>query len=111
MSADNSATHLRSPDIALRVGGLELEGISVDQLRAVVQMWTQMLREDGLPPEKVLPIVKTFVRESVMTSICGTDAETDESLYRRDLLVKRASAWCIEAYFAELRQAHMGDRI
>ena len=102
MSADERGTHLQTPNIALTVGPSGLEGISLDQLRAVVQMWTQMLREGGLPPEKVLAAVKAFVRESATASLLsGTDAELDESFHQRDLLVKQASAWCIEAYFAE----------
>ena len=67
------------------------------QLRAVVREWSLMLRGQGLPPEKVLVVVKTFVRDAVAPSVAryaDTDAE-----HRGDALVTDASQWCIEAYF------------
>ena len=68
------------------------------QLRAVVREWSLMLRGQGLPPEKVLVVVKTFVRDAIAPSV-ARHAAPDASDHHGDALVTDASQWCIEAYF------------
>ena len=68
------------------------------QLRAVVREWSLMLRGQGLPPEKVLVVVKTFVRDAIAPSV-ARHADADASDHHGDALVTDASQWCIEAYF------------
>ena len=68
------------------------------QLRALVREWTMVLRTEGLPPERVLVVVKRFVHEAIAPSVTHY-ADADAPNHRRDLLVADASQWCIEAYF------------
>ena len=68
------------------------------QLRAVVREWSVMLRAQGLPPEQVLVVVKSFVRDAIAPSVARY-ADADASDYHGDALVTDASQWCIEAYF------------
>ena len=75
-----------------------------------------MLKDEGLPPEKVLVVVKRFVHEAIAPSV-PRYADADASDYRRDALVADASQWCIEAYFNQScapqsalpNEAHGGD--
>jgi len=57
-----------------------------------------MLKEEGLPPERVLVVMKRFVHEALAPSMTHY-ADVDAPDWRRDLLVADASQWCIEAYF------------
>lgn len=68
------------------------------QLRALVREWTMVLRAEGLPPERVLVVVKRFVHEAIAPSLARY-TDDDVSDVRRDTLLAEASRWCIEAYF------------
>ena len=70
------------------------------QLHALVREWSAMLKGEGLPPERVLVVVKRFVHEAIAPSMAhyGTAAAPE---YRPDVLVTDASQWCIEAYFGD----------
>lgn len=57
-----------------------------------------MLRGQGLPPEKVLVVVKSFVRDAIAPSVARY-ADVDATDHHGDALVTDASRWCIEAYF------------
>ena len=72
--------------------------ITRSQLRTLVREWSSMLKAEGLPPERVLVVVKRFVDEAIAPSLTHY-AEADAPDYRRDALVSDASRWCIEAYF------------
>ena len=80
--------------------------LTKSQLRALVREWSMMLKEEGLPPERVLVVVKRFVHEAIAPSLTRY-ADADAADHRRDPLVADASQWCIEAYF-DSASAHRG---
>lgn len=59
------------------------------KLRARVHAYTRELRDDGVPPERVLALVKTAV----------TPAFTVPRGERRELM-ELVVHWCVEAYYA-----------
>lgn len=59
-----------------------------------------MLRGQGLPPDRVLVVVTTFVRDAIAPSV-APHADADASDHHGDALVTDASQWCIDAYFDE----------
>ena len=70
------------------------------QLHALVREWSAMLKAEGLPPERVLVVVKRFVHEAIAPSMAHS-GNADAVEYRPDVLVTDASQWCIEAYFGQ----------
>jgi hypothetical protein len=74
------------------------ESISKDELRALVREWTSGLREQGLPPERVLAIVKSRVRDVILPHT-SRYVDTDATDQRQDRLMSDSSQWCIEALF------------
>jgi hypothetical protein len=63
-----------------------------------VREWSVMLKSEGLPPERVLVVVKRFVHEAIAPAVTHY-TQADAPDYRVDALVADASQWCIEAYF------------
>ena len=81
------------------------------QLRALVREWSRMLKGEGLPPERVLVVVKRFVHEAIAPAVAHYTRATASDC-RVDALVADASQWCIEAYFecaSALRGASPND--
>jgi hypothetical protein len=74
------------------------ESISKDELRTLVREWTANLREQGLPPERVLATVKSRVRDIILPHT-SRYAENDAPNDRQDRLLTDSSQWCIEALF------------
>lgn len=74
------------------------ESISRVELRAVVREWTASLKEQGLPPERVLALVKLRVRETILPHV-SRFADIDPDDPRHDRLLSDSSQWCIEALF------------
>ena len=73
--------------------------ISRAELRRLVVVMVDILREMNLPPEKVLVAVKAVVRDGISPHIAqyvGDDGNVEE---RRQALIEDAAQWCIEAYF------------
>ena len=62
-----------------------------EQLRAAVMAYVHRLHADGEPPERVLVLVKSAVRDAVPAEFSVAD---------EDRLVADAVRWSIEAYFA-----------
>jgi hypothetical protein len=61
-----------------------------DQLRAAVTAYVRDLRDDGLPSERVVVLVKSAIREA-------TPPELDPSEARQ--LMADAVRWTVEAYY------------
>lgn len=74
------------------------ESISRQELRAVVREWTVSLKEQGLPPERVLALVKSRVREKILPH-ASRYADTNAGDPRQDRLLSDSSQWCIETLF------------
>lgn len=74
------------------------ESISRAELRSLVREWTTRLKEQGLPPERVLAIVKSRVREVILPRATHY-AESDVAEPRQDRLMSDSSQWCIEAMY------------
>lgn len=79
------------------------ESISRPELRALVHSWTSQLREQGLPPERVLAIVKSRVRDAILPRATHY-VDGDEGDQRQDRLMSDSSQWCIEALFERADQ-------
>lgn len=74
------------------------ESIPRGELRALVRDWTTQLKEQGLPPERVLALVKSRVREAILPHV-SRYADSDDADSRQDRLMSDSSQWCIEALF------------
>ncbi len=68
------------------------------QLHALVREWSLMLKGEGLPPERVLVVVKRFLHEAMAPAVARS-SRADVLDFRVDALLADASQWCIEAYF------------
>lgn len=93
MYADETGS-LREPTVRAR-----MRSLSKDELRSCIRDWTLTLKEDGLPPEKVLLTIKALVRETVVPEISRYDGAT--VVDHGTTLLEDASQFCIEAYFDE----------
>ena len=72
--------------------------LSREELRAIVREWTTRLREQGLPPERVLAVVKRRVRDVIVPRTTQY-ADADGTETRQDRLLRDSSQWCIDALF------------
>ena len=90
----------RPHDFAVPPSGSSGAGgsISRTELRALVRTWTTQLREQGLPPERVLSVVKSRVRDVILPH-ASRYRDSDEPDQRQDRLMSDSSQWCIEALF------------
>jgi hypothetical protein len=61
------------------------------RLRSAVVSYTRAMRRSGLPPERVVVLVKQLLREA------GSGVEPP----LRRALAERATRWCIAAYFED----------
>ena len=92
MYADDTGS-LREPTLQ------RARSLSKDELRSWIREWTLTLKEEGLPPEKVLLTVKAIVRETVIPEVSRYGGAT--VLDHGTTLLADASQSCIEAYFDE----------
>lgn len=90
--------HSQRHELVDPLSGSNAESISRDELRGLVRDWTARLKEQGLPPERVLAIVKSRVRDAILprTKRYIDNESSDE---RQDRLMSDSSQWCIEALF------------
>jgi hypothetical protein len=65
---------------------------SRDDMRLAVQMYAELLRRDGVPPERALLLIKSAIKAGVEATRCG-DVEADR-------LVGDGVTWGIHAYYA-----------
>jgi hypothetical protein len=65
---------------------------SRDDMRLAVQTYAELLRRDGVPPERALLLIKSAIKAGVEATTCG-DVEADR-------LVGDGVTWGIHAYFA-----------
>lgn len=72
--------------------------MSREELRALVCEWTRTLKEQGLPPERVLAIVKSRVRDLILPHVTQY-SDTDARDPRVDRLMSDSSQWCIASLF------------
>ena len=67
-------------------------------MRSLIRGWTADLREQGLPPERVLAIVKSRVRDAILPHT-SRYRENDSAEPRQDRLMSDSAQWCIEALY------------
>lgn len=65
---------------------------SRDDMRLAVQMYAELLRHDGVPPERALLLIKSAIKAGVEATMCG-DLEADR-------LLGDGVTWGIHAYYA-----------
>jgi hypothetical protein len=65
---------------------------SRDEMRLAVQTYAELLRRDGVPPERALLLIKSAIKTGVEATTCG-DVEADR-------LVGDGVTWGISAYYA-----------
>jgi hypothetical protein len=61
------------------------------ELRASVTAYVRHLRDDGVPPERMLVLVKTAMRESTPSELDSQEART---------LLEDVVRWSVDAYYA-----------
>jgi hypothetical protein len=65
---------------------------SRDDMRLAVQTYAEMLRHDGVPPERALLLIKSAIKTGVDATVCG-DLEADR-------IMGDGVTWGIHAYYA-----------
>lgn len=85
------------PDDRDTIQSGSLEALSREELRGLVREWTLRLREEGLPPERVLAAVKSRVRDAILPRV--SRYVDDNAAPRQDRLMTDSSQWCIETLF------------
>lgn len=94
----SDATGSSWPDERKALEPSSTESMSRDELRSLVREWTAVLKEQGLPPERVLAAVKSRVRDVILPHVSHY-ADKDVTDPRQDRVMSDSSQWCIEALF------------
>jgi hypothetical protein len=71
---------------------LESCRLSRDEMRRAVQTYAGLLRNDGVPPERALLLIKSAIRSGIEATACG-EVEAER-------LVGDGVTWGIHAYYA-----------
>jgi hypothetical protein len=65
---------------------------SRDEMRLAIQTYAELLRRDGVPPERALLLIKSAIKSGIEATSCG-EVEADR-------LVGDGVTWGIHAYYA-----------
>jgi hypothetical protein len=70
------------------------------EVPGLVRGYAALLKAAGLPPERVLVLVKEFARTSIAPHLPTRSDDASEALLTREELTGRVVTWCIDAYYA-----------
>jgi len=69
------------------------------EVPGLVRGYAAILKAGGLPPEKVLVLLKEFARTSIAPHLPTRSDGGSEALLTREELTGRVVTWCIDAYY------------
>jgi hypothetical protein len=98
MRAEDSG--LTGPTQLVHSSSWKERSISRNELRRLVVVMVDILREMNLPPEKVLVVVKAVVRDGISPHIARYVDDAGHPEDRGNALIEDAAKWCIESYFS-----------